>query len=390
MKTALKFSAIALSLALTACSSDDDKVEEVIECLETEELVDGVCVSLLPADEQVGSETIYGPLNSATQFVYFDLDTKTDLELTDEEAKTNTDWEIAINRYTFHLSAVNAENPVSVYNFNNNADFYDDEGAVTDAYLNSTPETELQEYLDVNYFDLPEDESVFLADVAGTAFNGEWYNYNTTTHAVTANTDTSYILKAGGGHGQAATYTGFGVSGLTMDASGFAMADITFKYAYGLSSEVSMDNAVELVVDSSVCTDAEMAYVSFASGATVTAEEDHDIVLTCADGSIDLSLAAADGKAVFYDEDGTFSIDGAAYYTYYENEYVIPALSEVSPGNYGAFAYAIGGGHLMWSDFNVYIIKNVDKYYKIQVTSYYNEENTSGHISLRADEIPTE
>jgi hypothetical protein len=46
--------------------------------------------------------------------------------------------------------------------------------------------------------------------------------------------------------------------------------------------------------------------------------------------------------------------------------------------------------HLLYSQFGVYLIQAGDTTYKLQITSYYDEEGTSGAYSFRADPVSGE
>jgi hypothetical protein len=51
------------------------------------------------------------------------------------------------------------------------------------------------------------------------------------------------------------------------------------------------------------------------------------------------------------------------------------------------YQYGLDGGHIIWSQYGVYIIKTETASYKLQITSYYNEESASGNISFRAEAL---
>lgn len=60
------------------------------------------------------------------------------------------------------------------------------------------------------------------------------------------------------------------------------------------------------------------------------------------------------------------------------------------PGSYGALQYGVAGGHLMWSTFTTYLIKDAESnLYKVQVISNYGAEGTdsSGNLVLRYEAL---
>ena len=102
----LLLTTLLTSLTLTACGSSDSS-DPVIETPD------------IPVVEVPEETVIYGPLSTGSvsepSFAYFDLETMTQLTLTEEEAQTNTQWDIAFKRSDIYLSNVNSDTPVSVY-----------------------------------------------------------------------------------------------------------------------------------------------------------------------------------------------------------------------------------------------------------------------------------
>ena len=106
----------ATILALTACGGSNESVPE----------------------EKVPETVTYGPLStgsvSESVFAYFDLETMTELTLTEEEAASNTVWDIAFKRSSVYLNNA-SDTPVSAYFTGNNSDFFDSEDIITQISL---------------------------------------------------------------------------------------------------------------------------------------------------------------------------------------------------------------------------------------------------------------
>ena len=113
---------LAMTFGLTACgssSSDDTSVET------PDEVTDGSGDSDAGSSDGENEEgTIYGPFSTGSTSepvaVYFDLDTQTQLTLTEEEAATDTTWDIGFKRTNVFLNT-NQETAVSLYFTGNNS-----------------------------------------------------------------------------------------------------------------------------------------------------------------------------------------------------------------------------------------------------------------------------
>jgi len=375
MNNAFKLSVVALSLALAACgSSSSDSTPEVVEPE----------VPTTPTEPEVVQGEIWGPFNTGTSSepvrVYWDLDTDSAVELTAEEAATDTTWDIAFERYRLYLNANNADAPVAAYNLNNNAEFYTEDGINAELLTAATAESEEQEYLDVTTADIPADAEMFHSDVTEKILDG-WYNYDFATHAVSAKPESYFVTLNG------ETYSKFNVTNITQD--GFVATDMTLSVSYDFAE------ATDVVVDgAAACTDgATHAYVDFATASVVASDAMYDLMIPCATGGLDFDMDLAEGVTATNDFDNAITdADTAAIYSSYgyfkENEFTELGFAAIAKGSFSSsFVYGANGGHLLWSDFNVYIIKTADKHFKLQFVSYYNEEGTSGQISFRADEV---
>ena len=402
MNNLFKLSVLSLALTLAACGSDNDDKDVNTEDTKTDTQqttdTDTNTDTDSGTDADVEQGAIYGPLftgeRDAPKKVYFDLDTNTVVELTDEEAATNRVWDIAFERYKLHLNGNHADNPVAIYNLNNNADFYDADGkVVAETITAATTDSELQEYLDVTAADVPSDASVFIADVSEKTIDG-WYNYDMSSHKVTAAATNYFVTKNGD------VFSKFSITNLVLD--GHNVTDITLGYYNDLpaadsdtvADEVATDMAsLELNMANECSDDATQVYVDFVTGSTVASDAAHDLTITCDNNIMTMSLDLPEGVTAMQDfENKVNSVEFAGIYEgygYFTPNYLnVSGYSEVAKGSFGStFVYGAQGGHTLWSDYNVYIIKSGDKHFKLQFTSYYDDEGKSGNISFRADEL---
>lgn len=368
MKNVFKLSMVAMALSLAACSSDGDN-ETVVE----EPVVETPVV-----DEPTVTE--FGPYSTGTTSepttVYFDLDNGTTVELTAEEAASNTEWDIAFKRTNVYLNTHS-----QMYFTGNNADFYDDNGdPVVDNFVNATAESEEEDYIAVDYSAIPSDEAMWNSDVTEQILAG-FYNYDSTTHQVSAADDKYYIVQSD------AAFTKFRVSELVQ--AGFAMSSITFAVQHQADTETTFPDEQTFSLDlATLCAASDTVYVDFATQMEVTSDDEYDVMLPCADGGSGFDLVLADDATAIQDFANVHTGIAAAsapYYGFQPNEYTVKAFSETP-----WYTYNLQGGHLLWSQYGVYIIKTDNSHFKLQFTSYYDDEATSGHYSFRADELVAE
>ena len=372
MNNIFKLSLLSLAIVLAGCDDDDNNdvtVEEPI--VET------------PVVEEVVQGEIFGPFSTGSvsepTFAYFDLHTQSIVTLTDEEAATDTQWDIAFKRSGVYLNE-NQDTPVSVYFTGNNADFYDENGdAVVDTFVAATPDSELEDYTAVTLADVPADENEFLPDVTEYILDG-FYNYDFTTHVVTAADDKYFIVQSD------EIFTKYRATNLVQDAA--IMTSITLAIAVQDDTE-EFAAETELVVDLTACAVGESVYVDLDNQTVVTtAEEDHDLSIECLDGGADFALTLVDDATAIQDFDNAYDgvpVAYASHYGFQPNVYTVRAFSS---NNW--YAYSLQGNNKLWSQYGVYIVKTGEEYFKLQITSYYNEEGTSGSYSLRADELVSE
>lgn len=390
----LKLSVVAMSLALAACSSDsNNKTPETTTPTPaptpaptptpapapTPTPTPAPAPAPTPAPEAEQGE-IFGPYStgsiSESKFVYFDLDEAKVVELTEEQAATDTVWDVAFKRTSVFLNANNADSPVSVYDTGNNSDFWDAEGnAVVDSFVNATADSEKQEYLDVTATDIPSDSTMFKNDVTDRILD-DFYVYDMTTHTVSAAAENFYVVKNND------VYSKFSVTNLVQNVRVASEMTVSVSYDFGDTKDI-------LVSAASECTaGATHAYVSFMSGTTVAADEAYDITIPCQqEAGLGFELNLADTATAYQDfkneiADADTASTYASYGYFKQNEYTTTAFGELN-----WYAYGIQGNHKLWSKYGVYIIKSGDKHFKFQITSYYNEEGTSGNYSFRANEI---
>jgi len=369
----LKLTSIALCLLLTACgggsSTNKDTTPEPTPT---------------PAPSAPEQGVVSGPHSTGSviepSFVYYDLDSNAVVDLTPEQAVTDTVWDIAFKRSGIYLNQ-HSDNEVKAYATGNNSDFFDADGkAIAESFIAANAETELADYLAVTTSDIPTDEAMLKGDVTSNII-AEFYDYNSTTHVITP-ADTNYFIANSDD-----AFTKFRATSIT--TAGRGIGQITLQTAYQSNSDIAFSEEQELIIDASLtCSgDVTHVYIDFDTNQEVTTADDWDINFPCAEDKTgaDFTINIAEDAQAMHDFDNNYdAIDPAAiaYYGLQENSYSVKAFD-----NTPWYQYGLNGGHLLWSQFDIYLIQTPTKTHKLQLTSYYNADGASGHISFRADEI---
>ena len=371
---------LAMTFGLTACgsSSSDDTLVET-----PDEVTDGSGDSDAGSSDGENEEgTIYGPFSTGSTSepvaVYFDLDTQTQLTLTEEEAATDTTWDIGFKRTNVFLNT-NQETAVSLYFTGNNSDFYDDTGApVPDLFLNASADSELDDYLAVTQSDIP-DADAFSTDTETQMIGDTFYNYDFTTHVVTPNEETYYIVSSD------SNYTKFHVTDIVTEGRGIGEITLGVMHQSVLDGQTTFAEEVALTLDAVGCSDT--VYIDFDIQQVVTQTDDWDLSIPCADGAGEFTLSIADDATVLRTDADTYDgvdPEAAQFYGFSEE-----TVSEYAMSANNWYFYD-STSHLLYSQFGVYLIQAGDTTYKLQITSYYDEEGTSGAYSFRADPVSGE
>lgn len=321
-----------------------------------------------------------GPLNTGTAssatYAYYDLDTGTTLTLTEAEAATNSEWDVSFRRTKVYLNA-KASTPVTAYATGNNADFFDDSKApIKEKFINATPETELADFVAVTTDSIPAETS-FTTDKEEHVIGDKFYNYNMTTHVVSA-ADTKYFVVYSDGN-----YSKIRAKSLT--TAGRTMSTITLGISFQdvARGDTAFIAEVERTIDAVACTGD--VYVDLDTQTQVTANDPWDISFPCvtvgADTGADFELNLAADATAIVDADPTYTgIDKTVHSFYgFQSNISNVLFFDTNPW----YQYNLQDTHLLYSQYQVYLIKTATGVYKFQITSYYNDTGASGNYSFR-------
>jgi hypothetical protein len=227
-------------------------------------------------------------------------------------------------------------------------------------------------------------DSAFHADVASQAITG-WYDYNTTTHAITTNTKAWGVRLAS----TSGAYAKLHVSALPSPGQSNA-GPVTIEWAVQSSSSGTLGADRQLVAD---LTAGAKVYVNLSTGTTsVSSTAAWDIALQ--GYTITVNGGASGSGNV-----GAVPLVPSTFYTSYAAITAIPVGATGIPSS--AFATDGAGGaflasapyrydptsHQVYPTYDVYLVKRGTDVYKVQVASYYSTTGVFGYVTLRYEKL---
>ena len=303
--------------------------------------------------------------------VYFDLDNNQVLTLSEEEAAANSDWDIALRRTKVYL---NSSAAVKAYATGNNADFFDAEGEpVVSQFVNATAEGELSDFIAVEAAAIPA-ASEFTTDASELIIGDKFYHYDVSTHVVSAADERYFVVYSDGNYSK--------IRAKTLTTAGRVLATITLGVAQQLSPATSFGDEVEMVVNASGCS-GDKIYIDLDGRTQVTADDAWDIYLPCVTLSGNTGAGyemhiAADATAIADNNYAGIDTSAHNFYGFVADETQV-LFFDSNPW----YQYNLEGTHLLYSQYQVYLIKTASAIYKLQITSYYNTNGVSGNYSFR-------
>ncbi|WP_221796373.1 HmuY family protein [Oceanobacter mangrovi] len=382
--------ALLATLALTGCGSDSDS-DSTDSASDTSTDTD--------TDTSTDTESDYTTLqvNSASysSWKYIDLSAGTVLDLSDEEAASSTEWDIALQRYNVKLNGGDS-GPGNVQAALADAqdEFYDDDGnAIASVFTNADADTEAAA-LSVVY----DTSSLSYQADAYEPATTDWYAYDFTTHTISADTSVGYLVR----HADAATYsrvyitavgsTGISLSYITQaaDTVQFAETEYSFSATFADDASSSDSTLICLDLDSSAAVDCdssddwEWMYEYNASSHAVNIWTNGGVYgdgSAAVFGPIDSTELAEYTSATLVD---STDISG-----HYSTDSSTGLFSEQS-----WWEYNLTSSHLLWPNFRTYLIDldssdDSSDQIALQISDYYSLGD-SGSPELRFRSLATE
>ena len=330
-------------------------------------------------------------------FTYFNFDTNQVVELTAEEAKTSQNWHIGFRRTEIVLNGgTSGSGNVAGALAAVQADFYNQEEPNASVFLNATPEAELEHLTStIELTDLVYQTDAFSYAVSGsgetqgTSLDMGWYNYDFTTHVISANTNNMWLLKSSTGD----SYARFSTQSLEYGD------ELTVTFSFDVQAKDThqfVDNSATFTA--SIPNTGGKACFDFDTNRSVDCDlnenwdlqlvlQGRDFILKTNSGPSGAGRGGAFGPILISDKStylsGTTTATGADISRHYVGDSNAGIFSDQS-----WYAYNLEGGHKLWPNYRVYIIDTdqtdeQSTQYKLQVTNYYSDTGVSGHPNIR-------
>lgn len=345
---------------------------------------------------------------SYTETVYIDLETGQTVSITDEQAADSDAWDIGIKRYDIITNGgVSGTGNVGVAINKTPAGFYNDEGEVVAATFIAATDAAYE----ADLVEAVADDLTYAADYTVSGIktpNGDalpgglldygWYTYNLTTHRLAANTANNWQLRSAEGTSYA-----------QMKATDIEFTGTAYNYEFTFAVQAVGTDA--FVAGAAVWTtdggDGEVCFDFDSNSEQACDSAVWDVKLVTANRSVALytnSGVSGSGDAAAF---GPITDAVAALYVSGTEDALgnqIAAQQYVGDKNYSGFndaSASIGSAvfeygvdsapqyaHALLSNYRVFAVDTdtsdeAAPKYKVQVTDYYNDAGTSGHVSLR-------
>ncbi|MFT2112444.1 HmuY family protein [Marinomonas sp. 2405UD68-3] len=353
---------------------------------------------LSESDQSLSSNII--DASDYVNYAYFNLDTNQVVELTEEEAKTDTNWHVGFRRSSIILNGgTSGAGQVSAALVTPQDDFYIEGDANNSVFLNATPEAELNHLTsDVDVSALTYQADTFSYAVVGTGtttgtlMDLGWYNYDVATHSISANTDNMWLLKSASGD----SYARFSTQTLNYTET----LDVTFRFdVQAQGSNQFVDNNASF--SASIPKTGGQACFDFDTNTNVDCRvnedwdlqlqlEGRDFLLKTNSGPSGGGSGGAFGPFLISEKDtyvsGAMTSTGADISRHYESDSNAGIFLDQS-----WYAYNLEGNHKLWPNYRTYVINTNDAdtestQYKLQITNYYSDTGESGHPNIRFQE----
>jgi hypothetical protein len=388
---------IILSLTLTACGSDSDDSpttvvsdsgselptdENPTDNNENDPAVNGVITRTIDATAGGIGAAADDPAN---QWTYYDLDSDSVVNLSDNDAESSTEWDIAFKRTAIRLNGgVSGPGNVTGALAVEPEGFYDaSTSPVVDRFINSTADSELGSLssdVDTTTLNYVSDRLVPDIDGSGTDAEASWWIYDPQAFSVNPNSNAWYIVRGA----QGASYAKFHITNIEQSTreitaelflqptgtAGFDTNPVTWVAAIGEAGGIS-------------CFDIDQAgEVDCASN---DASWDLQIEVT-ADGR-SWNIWTNSGVVGSGGGGGSFGVLSDQSQQAFTSNVGIPFFSRDSSGGIFTdsswYAYDLQENNRIWPSYRVYAINTGTQTYKLQVIGYYDQAGVSGNITMR-------
>lgn len=336
---------------------------------------------------------------SDTEYTYVNLNTGETVDLTAEQAASSSDWHIGLRRTAIIVNGGDSgSGNVAAALAASQDDFYNGSDPDVNVFLNASSESEL-EHLTTNYdltsLTFSQDEIVAAiegsGETTGTSMDLGWYNYDFTTHITSLNSSNWWLLKSSAGD----SYAKFHATAFSYNSTDGMDVTFEFDVQAANTSQFAGTATFDAHADAS---GGEECFDFDTNTAVDCSSDDWDLKLEIAGRSFNLwtnSGVSADGSGGAF---GPFTTAEIADYTagdtvngtniahHYSTDTTEGVFTESS-----WYAYNLEGNHKLWPNYRTFVVDtdttdaDASKY-KLQVTDYYSELDTSGYLTIRFEE----
>ncbi|RFA27248.1 hypothetical protein CAI21_15215 [Alkalilimnicola ehrlichii] len=335
--------------------------------------------------------------SSYGQWVYFNLDEAKPVALSEAEAAASTDWHIAFRRFDIKLNGgTSGPGQVAGAVVKPQNHFYHDNGepnvsVFTNVDLNAQAQLLLEDFPEParNAWQF---DRLTSALRGSSATDGGWYRYDSDTFDMVANPDNGWLIRSGEGDSYArlrmteltfATRSGRGIEHFRFEL------DVQPAGADQLYSSAVFEGELPLGGDP-ICFDFDSNLHTSCTGSEWDLQfgvEGHALYLLTNSGDSGPGEGGAFGPFEWQE----LSAFVSALYTPSGDSIAERYTADASSGLFVDMPwqeYDLLGGHRLWPNYRVYLIDTnrltaEAPQYALQVTNYYDEADTSGHVSFR-------
>lgn len=327
------------------------------------------------------------------KYTYFDFSENRVLNLTDEEAKTNTEWDIAFRRLNIKLNGgASGIGDVAGAVADMQSELYDSNGEVIPSKIMAMDDK--KGLIDFNRAD--KNVTAFLKDSTGSVIAKEWwrdFDMSSMPPILKANDDNWFVVRSSTGD----SYAKMHATKVEADANR-ALKNLRLEMYIQRKGESEFSDTIT-VADINFTTGVDTIYYDFDTASIVNENDEWDLkidkdwtIWTNSDiygggkggafgSSNGITLAALNAMIT----DGGKKADSG------ENvpKYFPDAASSIFK-TYSWYEFNINGNHKVWPNYRVYIIKVGDsEKYKVQLINYYNDDTppVSGYITFRYEAL---
>ena len=389
-RTALAIALSSALLVIAGCSSDDgiDYPSETSTDTTSGDTSTSTELMTISLDATAGGLGAAAD-DAANKFTYFDLESGAVVELSDTEALDDTDWDIAFKRTAAMLNG-GESGPALVTGGLADAqdEYYVDGEPDLSVFAAATADTELASLEAVTSTDGITMASDSIAPaIVSDGSTDSWWLYDSTTHAVSANTEVWNIVRGADGSSYAqvnVTAMDFAAYNTTVelyiqgaDDTAFATAPVTW-------------DATVAALGEAVCYDfdttAEVDCTTYASS--------WDLQIHVDESGRSIEMWTNGGVKGEGTSGAAFGPLAAADMASYASADTVPsffsdtASTVLTADDSTWYAYNLEGSHKLWPNYRVYVVDTGTAAYKLQMLSYYDDAGTSGVLSFRYQVLP--